>query len=644
MYVLSLNMWFQKLIIQFFFFIDKIVYNFISLIYDLLITISRTSILTQGDIAEFSDRIYKLLAVFMVFKVTFSLIMYVVNPDDFTDKAKGIGKLGSNIAISLSLLILTPYIFNLAYELQAKVLESNVLAELVMGDKGDQNQYLNSAGDDMAYATMSAFFSPNLAISDLIPCSNLLNADGSFNTECETALNTLSQNSNNFDGQLVKNYVAGVNNQNLGLMFRQDLALATYTDNGEEIFVMAYKPIFSTAVGVVVTLLLLTFCMDIAVRSLKLSFLQLAAPIPVISLVDPKSGKDGLFKKWYEMCFKTYISLFVRLISLYFGVWIIGKVSRGKMVDLVNGSYQTNLFVGVFIIIGTLMFIKQLPKILEGLGIKLDGGAFTLNPLRKMEKEMLGGSILKKPNDALAKLGKGIIKSPISGVSTLGKKTIGGIDAARNGKGFKQGWDRTHGKLHNNFYKKLDEWAPDSAEARKNERLGREEVKAMNTKWSKGQAAADELKAHYPGKDPFTLLNGLNEAPYRVIYRNDEFIKSRMNLDAKDEERKILQRISDATMRGVEIQDAIAAESDAITKIGGKFKTDMDAMKLETKEKATAQLTKKLDDTTKAVSGMEKVHESIRKQNPKDAYTEDSLKFVKYNRTDPTDPSRVYRT
>ena len=34
------------------------------------------------------------------------------------------------------------------------------------------------------------------------------------------------------------------------------------------------------------------------------------------------------------------------------------------------------------------MFAKQLPKILEGLGIKLDGdGKFTLNPLRKMEKE-----------------------------------------------------------------------------------------------------------------------------------------------------------------------------------------------------------------------------------------------------------------
>ena len=89
MYILA-NMWFTKLIKQFFFWIDKIVFNFISSIYDLLITIARTSVLTQADIADMADRIYKLLAVFMIFKVTLSLITYVVNPDDFSDKSKGV--------------------------------------------------------------------------------------------------------------------------------------------------------------------------------------------------------------------------------------------------------------------------------------------------------------------------------------------------------------------------------------------------------------------------------------------------------------------------------------------------------------------------------------------------------------------------
>ena len=107
MFVLA-NMWFQTLMRQFFFNIDKIVFNFISTIYDFLVSIARTSVLSQADIIDMADRIYKMLAIFMIFKVTFSLIMYVVNPDDFSDKNKGVGKLGTNIVISLSLLILTP--------------------------------------------------------------------------------------------------------------------------------------------------------------------------------------------------------------------------------------------------------------------------------------------------------------------------------------------------------------------------------------------------------------------------------------------------------------------------------------------------------------------------------------------------------
>ena len=166
-------------------------------------------------------------------------------------------------------------------------------------------------------------------------------------------------------------------------------------------FLIDYKAPLSTVVAVVVILLLVTFCMDVAVRSIKLSFLQLVYPIPVISFIDPKSGKDGLFKKWYEMCFKTYISLFVRLIALYFGIYIISRVTG--MTDIVNGSRVDDFWVKIFIIIGVLMFIKQLPKILEGLGIKLDGdGKFRLNPFKKLEDEAVGGKRIVGAGKGLA--------------------------------------------------------------------------------------------------------------------------------------------------------------------------------------------------------------------------------------------------
>ena len=50
MYILSVHMWFQNLIRQFFFSIDKVIYSFIPTIYNLLIDVARTSILSQADI------------------------------------------------------------------------------------------------------------------------------------------------------------------------------------------------------------------------------------------------------------------------------------------------------------------------------------------------------------------------------------------------------------------------------------------------------------------------------------------------------------------------------------------------------------------------------------------------------------------
>lgn len=639
MYILATSSnWFSKLVRQFFFLLDSIIYGAISKIYDLLITIARTSPLSQADILDMADRIYKLLAIFMVFKVTFSLIMYVVNPDDFSDKNKGVSKLGMNIVVSLSMLILTPYIFSYAYQLQTYILEDNSLATLIFGTS-TKKEFFNTAGDDMAYMAMSPFFVPDDSFHELNACSNLTIEEGTgndkrivFNPECSglnndsdltakggeyettTSLLKFTKDNNQFTVDNLRVYVKGVNSKNVGLTFRQELATATDPETKE--FIMDYSFIFSSVVGVIIVLLLVTYCMDIALRSIKLAFLQLIAPIPIISYVDPKSGKDGLFKKWYQMCFKTYLSLFIRLIALYFAVYIISRVSEMHLVDVIDGSFQTNAFVAIFIIIGALMFAKQLPKILEGLGVKLDGGGFTLNPLRKMEKDMLGGKLMKKPADFVGHLPM----APINSLSTLGKKTIGGIDAARNGKGFKQGWNRTHGKLYNNFYKKLDEWAPDSAEARKNERLGKEEISLMHNKWAKGDKVMENLGGN------FDSLDGLNEEAYSKAGFNGRFLTSKMNLDKATEQQKILNRIYQARQMGTSLSEAIADERANIDKYGldaSKFSTDTDLYKM-------------VDSTNKKVSGMEKVHESLRKTDQGQAALEDAIKFRKYNPEDPT--------
>ena len=380
-------MWFLQIVRSFFYTLDSTLFNFIPTVYDLLITISRTTILTQGQIKAFADRIQLLLGVFMLFKVSFSLITYIINPDDFSDKGKGFGKLWMNIVITLLMLVLVPYAFSMAYELQALILEDNAIGTLILGTE-PKNNYINTAGQEMAYTVMIPFYMPDVSNDNLTSCINMVNEAGEFDQNCSNGLYQATGLKE--PDTMIENYKMGVENSSLGLTFRLDIAKQTITSGSNSGgFLINYMAPISTVVAVVVLLLLITFCMDVALRSVKLAFLQLISPIPIISFVDPKSGKDGLFKKWYKMCFSTYISLFVRLAALYFGVYIISQVNG--MYDVVNGSQVSDPWVKIFVIIGVLMFVKQLPKILEGLGIKLDGAKFQLNPFKKFEDEAFGG-------------------------------------------------------------------------------------------------------------------------------------------------------------------------------------------------------------------------------------------------------------
>lgn len=429
-------MWFQKILVRFFMSIDKTLYNFIATLYDLLIAISRTSVLTQGDIAQFVTRIEILLSIFMLFKLSFSLITYIVNPDDFTDKQKGFGKLVQNSVISLTMLVLVPYIFQMAFSLQAKVLNNNLLAKLLLGEKitesdgttdskqSETDVLIDDAGEELAFMVMLPLFSPNIALTELIPCSSLYSTNNAFNEECERAL---KENVKDKNDNAIENYKYGIEKYSIGLTFRTEMALMVYKYDGEK-FLIDYKYPLSTAVAVITCLLLITFCIDIGVRSVKLAFLQLIYPIPVISFMDPKSGKDGIFSKWYKMCLSTFLSLFIRLLALYFGIYVIMRVGRHGMVDIINGSEITNGWIKLFIVIGILMFVKQMPKILENLGIKLDGdGKFNLNPLKKLEEGALGGKVLSRVPKAAAGAAMGL------GMGAVGAATGAGIGKGLSG-------------------------------------------------------------------------------------------------------------------------------------------------------------------------------------------------------------------
>lgn len=396
-------MWLGNLFRSLFLLIDGVVYWAVNILYQLFIMISETGIFTPENIKTFGSRIYVLLGVFMLFKVSFSFINYILNPDTFSDKSKGVNKLLMNFFVVLIGIVAVPYIFQAAYSLQAIVLKDNVIGSLVMGMNAkvmgnNDYDYIEQGGKLMSYTTLSAFIrlkpdivgeecaaNPVVAVTDengpvyengvrkaeLNPACALGDVNGALEVKV---------NGSTVGETLVKAY--SENNTNYFTL--TGLVNATVVEGGEETWIFDYSIILSTIAGGFLAWILLIFCIDVATRSVKLGFLQLIAPIPIISYIDPKNGKDGIFKKWTKECTGTYLSLFVRLLAIYFVLFIITLILNGEMVNVTTGNPQTNLFVKIFIIFGALMFAKDLPKLISDItGVKLDGG-FTLNPLKKL--------------------------------------------------------------------------------------------------------------------------------------------------------------------------------------------------------------------------------------------------------------------
>ena len=83
--------------------LDSIAYTLFSWVMQLIFDIAEvsTSDAFNNFYGEIQSRIYAVLAIFMLFKVTISMLTYLVNPDSITDKSNGIGKLSTRIIVSL---------------------------------------------------------------------------------------------------------------------------------------------------------------------------------------------------------------------------------------------------------------------------------------------------------------------------------------------------------------------------------------------------------------------------------------------------------------------------------------------------------------------------------------------------------------
>ena len=364
----------------FFSILDSIGYFFLGGIFNVFFDIANAQFFQSGVINTFYARIQMILGIFMVFRISIALLQIIINPDTFKDKNKGASSIVMRIAVMLILLTLiipiegiseddpntlnqqiraNGILFGFLNQIQNSVVQDNVLGKLILGyNVEDSTGTLElggteSVGDVLTAEIAHAFITPTLNENSgytEVTIDNYQQA-AACPTEIEPSLNPM------VTSKALLNHIND-----------------TCEFNEEEIYAFSYIGFGGVICAVVMTIIVIGFTLDVAVRAIKLALLRLIAPIPIISYISPGQEKNGAFGNWVKTLSSTYLSLFIRLIIIYFGIYLIIVLRNGELVTWVD----TSLLAKIFVIIGILVFMKEAPKFFQDmLGIKGDGKLFS---------------------------------------------------------------------------------------------------------------------------------------------------------------------------------------------------------------------------------------------------------------------------
>lgn len=410
--------WWMDIIRSFFALFDRVVYWLLMIAYEVFFNIADATILSSDTVRNFYSRIQLIIGIFMIFKVSVSLMQAVMDPDRLTNKDTGMGKMISRIIVMLAMFtaiipLNIPYaeegtynaylnenglLFGTLYSLQSRIVGQNVLGKLIIGNVSTNSTSSNlsdSSGDIINDKSQSA---KELATFVLKTFVRINLKKGATEEGASNPSNYMCTSGWADDGKDdYKTYASKKSTPNDILNNINDWC--TGPNGTDDNYSFVYTPIISTICGGFVVFMLLSYCIDIAVRALKMAVLRLIAPVPIISYIDPKSSKDGAFASWVKALTSTYLDLFLRLIIIFFVLFCVQEIiEHGLDIPIAHGTIGA--ISTVFIIIGMFYFAKIAPKFIKDtLGLKGSLSNFGLSGAMAAAGAIRAGGSFK---DALA--------------------------------------------------------------------------------------------------------------------------------------------------------------------------------------------------------------------------------------------------
>lgn len=346
------------------FVLDKAVYGLVETVYSVFYYLAEAQLLNPTIVKNFTERMYILLGIAMIFILAFNLLTYIVNPDKMMDKQVGASAFVKDVIIGLAIISLTPMLFTKLYALQSKIITSGVIENLILGGSSGVN-----SSPDPKYNSLTAY---NIAhgahsMTATIYTAFLYPEDNSYTVlSCNT--DAEYDTSNEADSKFHDYCVAYEDAKSGGGVS----SFAGFVSDED----FNFTPFLTTIAGIVLLFFMLNFCISLAKRAGKLAIIQLLAPIPVSLEILP--NKKGTRKKWIDTLISVYLEVFMYLFTMYIVIFLISlipSVISSVFGSMSEGSGVAKLIAMVILIFGLLMFGKEVPKLIEDItGLKTTGG------------------------------------------------------------------------------------------------------------------------------------------------------------------------------------------------------------------------------------------------------------------------------
>ncbi len=317
--------------------LDGIVYTFINFLFKLFLVLARANIFSNDETYKLVGRIYQLVGVIMLFIFTYAMLRKIVSPDG-KDKDSP-SKIVFNIVKSIVLLAIVPSLFSYAFQIQEAILKQNTIGKVILGTSGNNtgattpNEVIDKGGITMAQGVFEAFLFPT---------------NGDENTEV----------------------MSGVTYKEMEEEVQQSGSFSVYqnsagaVENGS----LTYYWGMCLIGGAVVIYMLISYCISLGFRIVKLAFYEIMAPVCIIASILP--SQKEMLSRWVKSTLSVFTEVFIRIAILYFITYVIQVVKNSAAAGQIfptDLDFKLKALGFAAIIMGLVTFMKSAPDLISKL-------------------------------------------------------------------------------------------------------------------------------------------------------------------------------------------------------------------------------------------------------------------------------------